>query len=157
MRTETSNKLLKIIEEPPKKTLFLLVSNNHERIISTIKSRTQLLKIPKVSDLDIEEFLEENHVSGDQVEYIVNYSNGDFNKANKMLHQENVLNEHFPQFADWMRSCYKRDYAWVLKWSDQLHKSGREKHQRVYSIRLKHDQTMPYRKLYRRTNFKVHD
>ena len=126
MRIETSNKLLKIIEEPPAKTLFLLVSNNHEQIITTIKSRTQLVKIPKISDYDIEEKLEDLSIPSQEIDYIVQYANGDYLKASTLASNKNVLNQHFSTFSEWMRKCYSRDYAWAMKWADEMNKSGRE-------------------------------
>jgi DNA polymerase-3 subunit delta' len=51
------NALLKIIEEPPANTLFILVAQNQEQMLSTILSRTQIVKIPKLSDTDIENYL----------------------------------------------------------------------------------------------------
>lgn len=125
LRTETSNKLLKILEEPPQKTLFFLISNNQESIISTILSRTQLLKIQRIKDLDILEELNKNNIEQGTAEHIIQYSNGNFFKASQMMNNQNI-NKHFDSFAEWMRKCYMRDFAWLQKWSNEQHSSGRE-------------------------------
>lgn len=129
MRTEASNKLLKIIEEPPEKTIFILVAESQENIIQTILSRTQITKIPAIEDADFEQALLEKYpdVKEDEAVSLMHYNNKNFFKACQFLEEGEDMNIYYSLFSDWMRKCYMADTAALLKFSEELHKSGREK------------------------------
>lgn len=128
MRTQTANKLLKIIEEPPEKTIFILVAESQENIIQTILSRTQITKIPPVKD---EEFIRAitskySQINEDEAESLMFYSNKHFFQACQFIEGGSEMETYFKLFSEWMRKCYMADTAGLMKFSDTLHKSGRE-------------------------------
>ncbi len=96
------NALLKLIEEPPAKTVFLLVSENQDKILNTIISRTQLLKIPKFSYADIKQYLiNEKHVSADKANEISFISDGNIQTALYLITDES--NAYFELLISWFR------------------------------------------------------
>jgi DNA polymerase-3 subunit delta' len=114
-------KLLKIIEEPPANTLFLLVSNNPDDIINTILSRTQLIKLHKIADFDMMGALMNDYgVEMQRAQEIVNIADGDFNKA-KWLTNEQDNAQSVNMFREWMLGIYKGDIPALVKFSDSFH------------------------------------
>ncbi len=119
------NSLLKIIEEPSHKTLFLLVAQNQDQILQTIISRTQLVKIPRLRDEDIsnhlmfKQGLPENRAA--QIAYL---SEGNYQSAKEFLQEE--PNDNFALFSDWMRMTYSDKGASVIDFVDKAAKMGRE-------------------------------
>lgn len=118
------NTLLKIIEEPPHKTLFLLVAQNQDQILSTILSRTQLVKIPALSDLEVEQHLLQQGVSPERANTIAFLSEGNLQAAQKLL--KDIENDNFALFTDWMRICFGDKGPAILDFVEALAKSGRE-------------------------------
>jgi len=119
------NALLKIIEEPPKNTLFLLVANNQEQILSTLLSRTQIVKIPKLPDSTIESYLMENHgLSAQQAKEYSYLSDGNLIEAKLLV--ENTQNDHAEKFADWLRMGYGNKGLDLIAFVDQAATWGRE-------------------------------
>jgi len=108
MRTDASNKMLKIIEEPPEKTLFILVTENAEQIIPTILSRTQLVKTGRVSDADLAgALIERLQLTENEARRITHLSDGNINTAFKLGSEETADNQGEKDFIDWMRICYR--------------------------------------------------
>ena len=118
------NTLLKIIEEPPHKTLFLLVAQNQDQILSTILSRTQLVKIPALSDLEVEQHLLQQGVSPERANIIAFLSEGNLQAAQNLL--KDIENDNFALFTDWMRICFGDKGPAILDFVEALAKSGRE-------------------------------
>ena len=99
---QQGNVLLKLIEEPPHKTLFLLVASHPEKILTTILSRTQLVKIPAVESSTIEQYLQETRqVDAQQAHQIAFLSEGNLNRMQKLLGVEK--NNHFDLLVRWLR------------------------------------------------------
>lgn len=119
------NALLKIIEEPPKNTLFILVANNQDQILSTLLSRTQIVKIPKLPDATIESYLMENHGLSEQqaIEYSF-LADGNLIEAKMLV--ENAQNDHAEKFADWLRMGYGNKVLDLSAFVDQAASWGRE-------------------------------
>lgn len=123
-----ANKLLKTIEEPPNKTIIILVANDSEQIIPTILSRTQLTKLNRLDDLDlaqglIDEFETENQLASN----LAVMSEGNYNLARDLALHAGESNENFVLFRDWMRLCFKKDIKGVSKWVDSTARIGRVK------------------------------
>lgn len=119
------NTLLKLIEEPPQKTLFLLAANNDEHILGTIKSRTQLVKIPSLQQPEIQEALIEKHQADQETARSAAFlAEGNYNLAIKLLSQ--TENDFFDSFRNWMLMCYKNDMGGVVNWVDEASRIGRE-------------------------------
>lgn len=139
MNVTAANKLLKIIEEPPAKTLFLLVPENSGMMLATILSRTQLIKIIKIDDQSLFNFIINNYEYPEQqVRDAVKISNGNMNVALRVLQSDDENIENFELFATLMRTCYKKDVLGLLEWCDKICSFGRERQKNFlsYSIRM---------------------
>ena len=127
MNKASANKLLKIVEEPTQKTLFLFVANQEERIIKTILSRTQIVRIPAIDDRTISEALvSQQKVKETEAETIAQMCEGDYNKALKILSDpsDNDLNNKY--FIQWMRMCFRADLPGIVRWVEEIARIGRE-------------------------------
>jgi DNA polymerase-3 subunit delta' len=136
LKTDTANKLLKIVEEPPEKTIFLFVANSLENILQTILSRVQVVYVPKVDDGAILQSLMNLGSSSEKAQEIAHFAHGDWNKALQLLHSKNPDENYAIQFQHWMRMCYKKDVPGIIRWSDEMHKLNREdqKHFLTYAL-----------------------
>ena len=142
MHVSAANKLLKLLEEPPEKTVFILVAENEDHIISTIKSRCQLLQFPLLSEADITKGLIEREGTDPPIaEQIANQADGNYNKALHLLHNDNS-DEQFEQwFIAWIRAAFKaKGNASVIQllidWSETIAKTGRETQKRFLNYCL---------------------
>ena len=124
LNISTSNAILKILEEPPGNTLFFLVTNNDQKLISTIKSRVQSFKIKRFSDNDMKKYLSINKdVSEDEVDQAIYLSDGDINNAQKYLYASN--SQDLETLKVWMRACYSQDFGEInsqVEWFNSLSK-----------------------------------
>jgi len=120
------NKLLKLIEEPPANTLFILVAENDSLILPTILSRTQLIKIPQLSSLDIESALElRNGISMQKAQQVAAISSGNYHEALQQL--QHAEDDWEVLLRDWLNSIVKTGPAAQVKWIEEVSKIGREK------------------------------
>ncbi|MDB2555820.1 DNA polymerase III subunit delta' [Flavobacteriaceae bacterium] len=132
MNIAASNKLLKLIEEPPAKTIFLLITENEDQIITTIRSRCQALHFPVLSEQDIaNELLIKEKCSESDALKIATQAEGNYNKAVHLLHQDanDLIFEQW--FIAWIRTAFKaKGNAAVIQelvvWSETIAKTGRE-------------------------------
>ncbi|MCF6365744.1 MAG: DNA polymerase III subunit delta [Bacteroidales bacterium] len=139
MNVTASNKLLKMIEEPPPKTLFILVAEDVENIIKTILSRVQLIKIPKISRESMFESIKNKYeFNDDKVHEIVRISDGNFLKANELTSNSdnNIDTDNFIWFSELMRLSYGVKINELINWSDQMSKAGREVQKRFLEYTL---------------------
>jgi DNA polymerase III subunit delta' len=139
MHQSTSNKLLKMIEEPPDKTLFLLVSEEPDKVISTILSRCQLVKIPSFSTDVIEKYLIQRFgLPDDKAAGIARVTNGNINRAIELSENEDSSVEDLEYFRNLMRHAWKRDIVSIINWSEEMAATGREcqKNFIIFSLRL---------------------
>jgi DNA polymerase-3 subunit delta' len=114
-------KLLKVLEEPPPRTLFFLVSSRPDGIMATILSRTQLLKLPKIPDFDMMESLM-NYQGMDlqRAQEIVNIADGNYNEA-MWLCNEPDNSQSVNRFREWMLAIYRADLPALFTFSDDFH------------------------------------
>jgi DNA polymerase-3 subunit delta' len=129
MNIAAANKLLKILEEPPDKTLFILVSENEESLLRTIYSRTQLIKVNRLSDEEIKKALiEKNLLAANDASRIAYLSDGNYNTALKLTGENLEENLHLHKFREWMRMCFKVDVVSIISWVEEIANSkvGRE-------------------------------
>lgn len=132
MNTAAANKLLKSIEEPPSQTLFLLITDNEDRIIDTIKSRCQVLHFPALNEAQIADALIARHqCDRAMANTIAHQAQGDYNKALHLLHHDgdDLLFEQW--FVAWVRTAFrakgrKEAILDLLAWSETIAKNGRE-------------------------------
>jgi DNA polymerase-3 subunit delta' len=127
MNISCANKLLKILEEPPQNTVFMLISDNREDILATIRSRTQPVKILGIDDKSLKQALVEKHNISDQIATdIVKISNGSLLEAEEQISISEETKYNLAQFIKLMRLCYARKIDEALKWAEEISKSGRE-------------------------------
>ncbi len=139
MNIIAANKLLKILEEPPAKTLFLMIPENTETLLQTIISRTQLIKIPKITDEDLLKFMKHKYVLPDsQLLDIVRLANGNFIRATAIFENNNEDSFNFEKFITLMRLCWSKDVPGILKWCESLSGIGRERQKSflLYALRI---------------------
>jgi DNA polymerase-3 subunit delta' len=127
MHQATANKLLKMIEEPPEKTLFLLVSQEPDKVIPTILSRCQLVKIPSFSSSDIEKYLTDRfNIPPDKAGDISYVSNGNIARAIDLCENEDLALANLDRFKSLMRFAWKRDIISIINWAEEISTTGRE-------------------------------
>ncbi len=138
MHPAAANKLLKLIEEPPDKTLFILVSDEPDKLLPTIISRCQLLKIPGFSDEDIREYLKTNYSDDDRkAAEIAKVSNGNIIRAIALHENEESAIQNLDRFKNLMRFAWKRDIVSVIGWSEEIASTGREPQKNFLSFSLR--------------------
>jgi DNA polymerase-3 subunit delta' len=138
MHQATANKLLKMIEEPPEKTLFLLISEEPDKVISTILSRCQLVKIPSFNVGDIEKYLINRfNVSKDKAADISRVSNGNITRAIELCENEESSLINLERFKSLMRFAWKRDIISLINWSEEMASTGREAQKNFISFSLR--------------------
>ncbi|HMJ70857.1 MAG TPA: hypothetical protein VK508_18270 [Cyclobacteriaceae bacterium] len=123
MHTSAANGILKILEEPPAHTFFLLVTNAAERMLPTILSRLQIVTIPMLSDDEVEGWLKQFTGDETKLSQAVQLAEGNPGLARKLL---DVAEDHHQQrFADWMRACFKKEYGKLVAFADEFHESDK--------------------------------
>src|SRR5690606_24788066 len=120
------NALLKLIEEPPQKTLFLLVSENQDRILNTIISRTQLVKIPKLSYDDVKQYLtEEKEIAEERANEIAFIADGNLQTAIGLIEED--TNPYFDLLIHWLRFIVTDSGLNIIRFCEEdFPKLGRE-------------------------------
>ena len=120
------NKLLKLIEEPPEDTLFIFVAEDEEAILPTILSRTQLVKIPSLSNREVKEALINNyHIDAEKASQIAGIAEGNFREALQSL--QNPEEDLQAQVRDWLNIILKNHVDSQIKWVEEISRIGREK------------------------------
>jgi DNA polymerase III subunit delta' len=121
-------KILKILEEPPDKSLFILITENPEKIINTILSRTQTLRFPKLDDSDLmEELTGKLECSREDALRIIPLADGNLTRAVKIYRNDEDEGFYLEKFVLWMRLCYVNDLKKSLEFAQEIGKLGREK------------------------------
>jgi DNA polymerase III subunit delta' len=120
MHPSAANGILKILEEPPPKTYFILVTNAADKLLPTIISRTQIVTVPLLSDEELEGYLG-SRLSVDQTRArkIAQLADGNLPLAIRLLDKEEDNNAQ--HFTEWMRACFKRNYGTLVSFADQYH------------------------------------
>ena len=120
------NKLLKLIEEPPADTLFLLVAENDSLILPTILSRTQLVKIPLPETADIAQALvDRSGLGAEQARQIAVLSEGNYHEALQLVRHAD--DDWQSVLRDWLNAVLKNGPVAQVKWIEEMSKSGRER------------------------------
>lgn len=132
MNVDTANKLLKLLEEPYEKTLFLLIAEDEKSILPTILSRCQVLHFNKLADHDISQALiQKESVEENKAKALAKLANGNYNKALAELHTTDDGLPFDKWFVDWVRSAFRANkdakvVSNLVSWSDELAGIGRE-------------------------------
>lgn len=129
MNVECANKILKLLEEPPQKTIFLLITENPDMLLQTIQSRTQRINIPKIKDKNIYNALTLPPFGlqdGDAYD-ITHISNGNFIKALESISINKQSQIYLNYFMSLMRLCYQRKIREMKQWVEEVSSWGRER------------------------------
>lgn len=131
MHNSASNKLLKLIEEPPEKTVLILITEDEEQIIQTIRSRCQVLHFPPLAEKAIKEGLIAKGVEGNKASKIAHQANGSFNRALDFANRDSEEFMFEKWFVTWVRSAFKAKgnktaIHDLISWSEELAKTNRE-------------------------------
>lgn len=145
MNVTSANALLKVLEEPPAQTLFLLVTNQPDKLLITILSRTQRVAISPFTDEEVATYLRQ-HLNLDETTarrhaYL---ADGNLAEALSLSRQDAAADEQHLWFAEWMRTCYRQDLIGLVRQADQFDGFSKEKQKALleYSMRM-------YRNLFR--------
>lgn len=139
MNAETANKLLKMIEEPPARTLFILVSEEDDRLLPTITSRCQHIRIPSIPADELSAYLVKtmgmDHVRASETAAI---ANGNMVRAMELAREDDNTTVHLDRFIKLMRTAWTRDIHSLVNWSEETAALGRERQKSFlsYSLRM---------------------
>lgn len=137
MNPAAANKLLKILEEPPDKTLFLLVCESEDQLLRTIVSRTQLIRIPKINDADLIQALTEQHgLSAEAAESAAHLADGSFAEALSLISENENAGQNLASFQKLMRASLRFDPKAVISWIDEISAAGRERQKNFLNYAL---------------------
>lgn len=143
MNVTSANALLKVLEEPPAQTLFLLVTNQPDKLLITILSRTQRIPVRAFSDDEVATYLRQqlnfDETTARRIAYL---ADGNLSTALQLSRPESdAASDQHTWFAEWMRDCYRQDLTKLVKQADQFDGFSKEKQKGLldYSIRLYRD------------------
>ena len=128
MNEPCANKMLKLLEEPPERTIFLLCSEEPERMLPTILSRAQRINLPRLTEIEISEALQNKYgIEPRDSETLAHLANGSFVKALDQIHLNEDNDKYLELFISLMRLAYARRIREMKAWSEEVATLGREK------------------------------
>ena len=137
MNITSANKLLKLLEEPPSQTVFLLVSEEPERLLETIRSRVQRFDVHRIDTPDMEQALiSRRGLDADMAQRVAHTACGNWLKAMEELDSDSENRQFFDLFVNLMRQAYMREMKGLKNWSDNVASLGREKQRRMLTYFL---------------------
>lgn len=132
MNLACANKILKLLEEPPRGTVFMMVSEEPEKLLDTIRSRTQEFRVTRIDDESIRQALTTTRgIDEEDAQRIARIVNGNWNAALELLKGGNEEKEFLEQFKQMMRLCYQRKIGALKAWTDEISSYGRDKQRRL--------------------------
>lgn len=139
MNGDCANKMLKLIEEPPSQTVFLMVCEEPDKLLETIRSRTQRVDVHRIDADSMAHALEERRGIGEEAaRRVARIAAGDWLKALETLDADNENAKFFEQFVFIMRAAYQKDVRKMKAWSEEMAGYGRERQKRflAYFLRM---------------------
>ncbi|ROT47681.1 ATP-binding protein [Candidatus Cardinium hertigii] len=138
LNNTAANILLKTLEEPPAHTIFLLVSFNDEKILPTIRSRSQPYNIPPFSEVAIEQMLRNSYsnLTIHRTKEIAFLAEGNMHKAFQLAKQ--TVTDNFERFSNWMRNCYSGNYTKLILEAEAFHKLSTDAQKNFFAYALQH-------------------
>jgi DNA polymerase-3 subunit delta' len=139
MHEVAANKLLKLLEEPPEKTVFLLVSEDPEKIIATIRSRAQMLVVPPINDKDLAKALQDKYNLPDgDIPLIVRLAKGSYSEAVRIIHTTDENEVYLDLFKAVMRNSWERNVKKMKQSAEEFASLGRDRQKAflAYSQRM---------------------
>ena len=138
MNIECANKMLKLIEEPPTQTLFILVCREPENLLETIRSRVQRFDVKPIALEDIQQALiQKRGLEQEDAERVARLCNGNWLTALEELNAGNENQAFFKSFVDLMRKAYMKDVKDLKRWSESSSAMGREEQKRMLTYFLR--------------------
>ena len=132
MQEAGANKMLKLLEEPPAQTIFLLVSEEPQKILGTILSRVQRINMARLQDDEISRALHERMgIDTAESQLVAHLANGNYAKALAIITNGDGTSELFQQFTTLMRLAWSRKVKDMKAWSEEMADGGRE-HQKDF-------------------------
>lgn len=132
MGQEVANKLLKLIEEPPSGTHFILVSEDPEMVLGTIQSRVQRINVPPLDECVIAAALQERHgVTANRAAEAAHMAQGSYTRALRLVSDGGGDAVMLELFTRLMRACYMRRIKEMQQWSEEVSAMGREGQKRL--------------------------
>lgn len=137
LRDDTANKLLKLLEEPPEKTVFILIAEDQEELLATIRSRTSLLKVPRIELQDVQTALKQRLGCDErQASDAAIVADGDWIKAVELVKDAEDQKYYFRTFQQWMRLCFKAAVSELIDFSNNIKTIGRERQKQLLEYGL---------------------
>lgn len=138
MRVDTANKLLKLLEEPPEKTVFLLIAEDQDELLATIRSRTALMKIPRIENDALQQALEEKFdCSENEAHDAAMIAEGDWLAACRYVNDKDDEKFFFQTFQQWMRLCFLNAMGQLIDFASNIKTIGRERQKELLNYGLK--------------------
>lgn len=132
MNLTSANKLLKLLEEPPHQTIFIMASEEPEKLLDTIKSRTQRIDMKRLTNKDIcDALVQLRGIDEAAAQRIARLADGNWMNALDALNTSNENRQFFDMFTMLMRLAYTRNIKELKKWSEAVAAYGREKQRRM--------------------------
>jgi DNA polymerase-3 subunit delta' len=127
MNTQAANKLLKLIEEPPAQTVFLLISDNAESILPTILSRTQIIRVPSLTPTEVSAFLESKYqIDAAIAQTTASLVQGNIVDAIEAVQGDNAQHVYFELFVKLMRAAYAANPNELIEVAEEVAALERE-------------------------------
>lgn len=138
MRVDTANKLLKLLEEPPEKTVFLLIAEDQDELLATIRSRTALMKIPRIENDVLQLALEEKFdCTENEAHDAAMIAEGDWLAACRYVNDKDDEKFFFQTFQQWMRLCFLNAMSQLIDFASNIKTIGRERQKELLNYGLK--------------------
>ncbi len=140
MNSAAANKLLKLIEEPPSKTVFILIAEEEQQIINTIRSRCQILHFPPLAEEDIKTgLIKQYNIPENEAIKLAHQANGNYNKACDLVYRDTEDSQFETWFIFWIRAAFKAKgnksaIHDLISWSEDIAKTGRETQKQFLSF-----------------------
>lgn len=126
MNASAANKILKILEEPPARTVFLLIAEDTENILQTILSRVQIHRMGRLNEEEIAAALADVEEDTDRAQKLAHLADGDLNFAKQLLEDQTVVTDSIGFFIRWMRACFSVNLESLRDLTDEFQSLGRE-------------------------------
>ena len=139
MNIECANKMLKLLEEPPSQTVFIMVCQEPDKLLETIRSRVQRIDVKRIAEDDIRQALKDKRgLTDDMAQRVSRMANGSWLKALELLNADSENELFLDMFQSLMRLAYQRKVRDLKGWSERMASLGREKQKRFleYFLRL---------------------
>ena len=138
LNIEAANKLLKLLEEPPAKTVFILIAENQDQLLATIRSRTALIKIPHIETTDLETALVKlQECDPHNAHDAAMIAEGNWISACHYAQDQEEEKFFFRTFQQWMRLCFKAAVSELVDFANNIKSAGREKQKELLAYGLK--------------------